>query len=251
MGGIIGGVAAVGSAIYGGISGSNAAKTAAAQQAQEYQQSLDFTKSVYNTGQQNFQPWIGGGQQALSSLLGFYGLPGGNASGATQGFQQFQNTPYYQFANQQGNLALNRQLASSGLIGSGAALKDAIGYNQGFASQQLGGYLQGLSGLSTLGQSSAGALVGAGNTAANTLLQGYTGLGNAQAAGTIGANNAMNQGIQNSLPYLFGTPGTGNSSYGGSGGGTQGGYGGGLVGNVLNGFLGGGNNGDVNSGTWT
>lgn len=251
MGGIIG----AGASIFGGISAANAAQTAAAQQAQEYGQALGFQQQVYGNSQTNLQPWIGGGQQALTSLLGFYGLPGGNASGATQAFQQFQNTPTYQFGLNQGMLGVNRQLASSGLIGSGAALKDAVGYNQGYASQQLGSYLQGLSGISGGGLQAGAALGGLSNTAAGTMLQGYTGLGNAQGAGTIGANNALNQGIGNSLPYLFGTPGTGNTSYGGGAGGagSQGGYGGGVIGSALNSFFGGGgggNNGYVDSGTW-
>ena len=238
MGGIIGGVAA----IAGGLMGASASRNASNQQAQQYNQALGFQQQVYGNTMQNLQPFIGGGQQALSSLLGFYGLPGGNAGGATAAFNQFTGLPSYQFPLQQGQLAMQRQLASSGLIGSGAALRDSNSLAQGYASQGLGSFLSGLGGLANLGQNSA-ALTGAqGNAAAGTMLQGYTGLGNAQAAGTIGANNALAGGIGGALPYLFGTPGSGGmtpgigggtSSYGGAFG-PNGGLGG-FFSNLFNG----------------
>lgn len=213
-----------------------AAKSAANTQSAAIGKSLDFTQGVYNQGQQNLNPFIGGGQSALQSLLGFYGLAGGNAAGASQGFSQFQQTPFYQFPLQQSTLATNRALAASGLIGSGGQLRDLSQLNAGYASQGLTGYLGGLGGLIQGGQGAATSLLQGGNNAANTLLSGYTGQGNAQAAGIVGANNAQQQGIQNGLlpitQSLFGAPNTTGSGYaGGSVPGT-----GGFIGN--NGLIG-------------
>lgn len=230
--GLIGGVGS----IIGGIQSAKAARGAADAQSAAFQKSIDFTQSVYNQGQQNLNPFIGSGQSALQSLLGFYGLPGGNASGASQGFSQFQQTPFYQFPLQQSTLATNRALASSGLIGSGGQLRDLSQLNAGYASQGLTGYLGGLGGLVQGGQGAATSLLQGGNTAANNLFQGYQGQGNAQAAGIIGSNNALQQGIQNGLlpitNSLFGNgiPNTSGSAYGG---------GGGLIGGLLNSFGGG------------
>jgi hypothetical protein len=187
--------------------GAGAAKGAASAESNAIQQGIDFQKQVYQQGQTNLQPFIGGGQSALSSLLGFYGLPGGNASGATQAFQQFQNTPSYQFPLQQGQLAVNRQLASSGLIGSGAALRDASQLNTGYASAGLQQYLSGLSGIAGSGQSAAGTLLQGGNQAASNLGQLYTNQGAAQASGIIGSNNALQNGFGNALGGLLGAAG--------------------------------------------
>lgn len=229
-----GAVLSAGVSLAGGIMGSNAAKKAAGQQAEQFGQAIDFQKSVYGNTVNNLQPFVGAGTDALSALRGFYGLPGGNATGAIGAFNQFSSLPSYQFPLQQGLLAMNRQLASSGLTGSGGALRDANSLAQGYASTGLGGYLTGLSGIANLGQNSAVMTGAQGNTAASTLLAGYTGLGNAQAAGTVGANNALMTGIQNALPYIAGTPQPGGSGGGGIGGSSysSGGFSGGLIGSV-------------------
>jgi hypothetical protein len=216
MGGIIGGVAA----LAGGIMGAGAAKSAASTESNAIGQGIQYAQGNYNQAAGNLQPFIGGGQQALQTLLGFYGL-GNNPQGAAAGYQAFQNTPTYQFAYQQGLLGLNRQLAASGLSGSGAAAKEGAQFAQGLASQGLGSYLTGLSGLSSAGQNAATSLGQIGANVGATALQGYTNQGLAQGAGIVGANNALQQGIQGALSPLgsfaqglFGLPqNLGSSSY--------------------------------------
>jgi hypothetical protein len=239
----LGAVASIG----GGLLSANAASKAASQQAAQFQQAISFQQGVYGNTVENLQPFVGAGTDALSQLRGFYGLPGGNAGGAIGAFNNFTQTPSYQFPLQQGTLAMNRQLASSGLTGSGGALRDSNALAQGYASQGLGGYLTGLGSLASLGQNSAALTGSQGNTAASTLLQGFTGLGNAQAAGTIGSANAINQGIQGALPYITGSPNGGTLPFGGSSYSS----GGGLIGSLGSLFGGGGgNNGFVDSGTF-
>lgn len=220
----ISGIISGGLSLAGGLMGAHAAKSAASAESNAIQQGINFQQGVYGNAQSNLQPWIGGGQQALQSLLGFYGL-GNNPQGAQAGFQQFQNTPFYQFPMQQGQLALNRQLASSGLIGSGAALKEGTQFASGLASQGLSTYLGGLGNLSTAGQGAAGTLAQAGNQAATTMGNLYGAQGAAIGGGIIGGNNALQQGLQNlSGPLgafgngLFGMPPTqSGTSYNGSG----------------------------------
>ena len=250
MGSLIGGaVSGIGS-LVGGFMGSSAAQSSASAIANAIQQGLNFGQGVYGTAQQNLAPWLTGGQSALSSLLGFYGLPGGNPGGATAAFNQFTQTPSYQFPLQQGNLALNRQLASTGLIGSGGALKDAIAYNQGYASQGLGGYLQGLGGIAGAGQGAAGTIGQIGTGVLGPLTQGYTNMGGAQGAGIMGANNAWtnafsgmigntvgNQNFMGGISSLFGGQ---PSSYTGPSAGTLIGSGGSP--STLQGYLGLGQN---------
>ncbi len=204
IGSLIGGVVGAAGSIFGGSSASDASKDAAAQQAAGQQAGLDWQKQVYGETKDNLQPWIGGGQSALQNLLSFFGIGGSNGAsgGAQQGFQQFTNTPFYQFPLQQSQLALNRSLASSGLNQSGGALRAGTQLASGYASQGLSQYLSGLQGLSSGGQNAAGALGGLANTAAQNVANSAAGVGNAQAAGTIGANNAMNSGIQGALPAI-------------------------------------------------
>lgn len=199
-------IAQVGGSLLGGMMGANAAKKAAGQAADAQQQGLNFTKGVYNEAQGNFEPYIGTGQDALSSLAGFLGLPGGNAGGSMATFNQFTQTPGYQFALDQGNLAVNRQLAAQGLSNSGAQGRALAQYNQGYASQQFGNYLDQLGKLAGFGQQSAGQLAGVGTDTSRTVQQGYSNLGSAQAAGTMGANNAWTQALQGAFGAMA-TPG--------------------------------------------
>ena len=198
MGSIIG----AGASIVGGILGSNASSKAAAAQQQALQQALGFQQQVYGTAQQNLNPYISGGQTALQSLLGAYGLGGSGAGGVTNAFNSFMQTPAYQFPQQQGMLGINRQLASMGLTGSGAALRDAATFNSGLASQGYNTFLGGISGIAGAGQNAAQALGGLGNQAGSTLGNLYGQYGNAGAAGIIGSNTAMNQGFGQALGYL-------------------------------------------------
>lgn len=201
--------------IGGGLLSSNAANKAAGQQVQQQANSLDFIKSVYGNSVQNFAPYIGAGPGALSALQGFYGLPGGNPGGAIGGYQNFTQTPFYQFPLQQANLATNRALAASGQIGSGGALRDLSQLNAGYASAGLGSYLSGLQGIAASGQNAAGQLGGIGVQTGPQIGSAYTNIGNAQAQGTYNSASGINSGIQNALPYLAGSQG-GQTSYGGS-----------------------------------
>ena len=208
------GVSAAGS-IGGGILGSNATQSAAKQEAAAQQASLNWIKQVYGQTSGNLQPFIGAGQNALTSLQGFYGLPGGNASGATQGFNQFTNTPFYQFPLQQATLATNRALAASGLGQSGGALRAISQLNTGYSSQGLGQYLAGLGGIASGGQTAAAQLGSIGVGTGAQISQANTNLGQSLAAGTIGSANALSGGIGQLIPQLTGNSGQSSYSSGG------------------------------------
>ena len=197
-----GAVAAGVGSIAGGLIQGGAASSAAKAQEAAQQKTLNWVQQVYGNTQSNLSPFITGGQNALSSLLGFYGLPGGNASGAQQAYQQFQNTPFYQFPLQQANLATNRQLAASGLSNSGAALRDVSQLNAGYASQGLSGYLSGLTGLAGSGQNAASSLGGIGVGTGAQIGAANTQSGQAASAGIIGGANATNSAISGSLGAL-------------------------------------------------
>lgn len=138
----------------------------------------------------------------------------------------FKADPGYQFRLDQGNQAIQRLAAATGNLNSGRALKDAMNFSSGLASQECqnaygrynNDYTTGfnahstsqnnifnkLAALAGIGQSSASSLANAGqnyaNHAGNALGQGA----NAQAAGQIGSSNAWGQGIAGAANSLGG-----------------------------------------------
>lgn len=220
MGLIIGGA----TAIAGGIMGAGAAKSAASQQKAAAQQALNFQTGVYDTTQNNLNPFIGAGTNALGALQQLYGLapPGSGGGGnALAAYNNYTQTPFYQFPLSQGVQALNASGAARGLTLSGGQANALQAYGQGYASQNFNSYINALSGLANLGQSSATALGQQGNQASGTVAGIQNTIGNAGAAGTIGAQNQINNAL-GAIPGLLGFPNqTGASSYGSAGGGGQ------------------------------
>lgn len=198
------GVAAAGS-VAGGIMSANAQKSAAATNAGAVNNALDWSKQVYGTEQGQLNPYINTGTNALYSLSSLYGLgngPGGQGGGAAQAYQNYTNTPAYQFPLAQGELAANRGLAAQGLSGSGAQAKALTQYGQGYASTNFNSYISQLAGLAGLGQSSATALGNTGVGVGTQNLQGSENVGGTNAASIIGQNNSLTQGIGQAIGAL-------------------------------------------------
>jgi hypothetical protein len=225
-------IAGIGSSIFGGITGSNAAKAAAQAQQNQLQNSINYTNNARDTGtaaqsnvwlgdQQNLQPYQQAGTQALSQLGGAV------LSGTPSASAVLAQDPGYAFRLQQGELAQSRANAAAGGLGSGGALKAAQQYGQDYASGEYGQafnrYLQGnqqrynqLLGMAGLGQNAnqlyatsganyANQIGNLGMDAAKLNQQAYAGIGDAQASGYIGSANALSgmvSGIAKNLPGL-------------------------------------------------
>lgn len=222
----------------------NAANHAADLQSQAAQQALGFQQEQYGTTQNQLAPYLQAGQGALSQLVAGTQAGGNllsapaynNAAFSAPDPNQVANTPAYQFALQQGQQALQRAQASTGITGGGAA-KAIDQYSQGLASQQynnaynqalstyntnsansLTNYQQGvnnqqneynrLAGIVGIGQGAvstgAGAGANAANAESNAVQTGAAGAGNyltqgasASAAGTLGSANAYANAYQN------------------------------------------------------
>lgn len=131
-----------------------------------------------------------------------------------------QLSPAYNFQKQQGMQGvLNGSAAGQGAL-SGAAYKDLIDYNQNEANTsfnnafnqyqtQQGNIYSRLAGIAQLGQSSANNTGQQGTALAGQAAQSATNIGTAQAAGTVGAANAITGGLNSAAPWL---------AYGGSSG---------------------------------
>lgn len=130
-------------------------------------------------------PYAQAGQSVLPNILGMLGI-GPNGPDPGLAGKIFGASPDYQFAHDQGMLGVNRDLASKGLLNSGAAVRDTSAFNQGLASQTFGNYFQRLMGVYNTGAQTA---AGFGDSTANLMTQ----RAGAQAGGLVGAANQFGQ----------------------------------------------------------
>lgn len=218
-----------------------AAQAALGEQKREADAALGFQKQVYSDQQANAAPWLRAGTQGindLSSLLdpknpnGLLTQWSGNFQAPTA--DQARQTPGYQFAQQEGQNAVQRSAAAKGDLLTGGTLKDLTNYSQGLADTnyqqtynnaltqyQLGynQFQQGqsntfnrLAALSGIGQTATGQLNQASQSAANNVAnidlstgaqqaQSLNNIGAAQASGYAGVANAGNSTLNNLSQY--------------------------------------------------
>jgi len=189
------------------------AKSAANTQADAANNAANLQWQQFQQLQQNLQPYISTGQYNLPQL----GNQLGNLSRMNFSFDptqaQLEQTPGYQFTLQQGLKNTNNALAAKGLNLSGAQAKGLANYTTGLADQTYQQQYQNalqqfmtnygiqsdtynrLSGLVNLGENAAAGVGNAGIQTANQAGNYLTSGANASAAGTIGAANAINQGL--------------------------------------------------------
>lgn len=222
----------------------NAAMSAQQLQAQEAQNSLDFQKQQYADQQKNQAPFLQAGQGAitnLSDLVNNGGFPAWGKTFAAPTADEARQTPGYQFAQDQGQKAIQNSAAARGGLLSGNTATDLAKYSQGLADSNyqqvynnaLGRYQQSYNefqnnqanqfnryaSLAGVGQQSANTLGQQGQAAANNVssinltsgAQQGADINNAAAArasGYVGAANAGISGINNlsQLMMLLGKP---------------------------------------------
>lgn len=118
-----------------------------------------------------------------------------------QEYGGFQETPGYQFQFDEGQRSAESSAAARGGLVSGATLQALQARGQGLANQEYNTYLNRLSGMTNSGQNAVFGQVGANTSSAGYIQNALAGRGNAQAAGYVGAANAVNSGIENYLGY--------------------------------------------------
>ena len=219
LGGIIGGIGS----LLGGLFGSNASSKASQQYVQALQQAQKWMEGQEQQGLQNYQPYLGAGSGAATTLSSLMGTPGqGLLTPWTQQFTaptaaQAEATPGYQFQLKQGLNAAQNSAAGNGSLLTGRTLADLNNYAQGVAStnyqdvfnnaltQYNSAYntflnnqnntyarLMGLSGQGLQAAQGAGGLIsGIGGDIASLMGQ----QGAARAAGTLGSANTWSSEI--------------------------------------------------------
>lgn len=228
-GAAIGAAAAIGSAAISASASGSAGDTIAGANFAAIPQVQATQSANVASIQGNEAPYVAAGQTGVAGLAAGE-APGGQFSN-TFNLSDLQVDPGYQFDLQQGNLAVQRSAAAGGTLNSGGTLKSLDNYTTGLASNEVSNAYNRFMGTQTqqynqlyqlagLGQTGVNQVNYAQNNQANTVSNAQYGstiaAGAAQAAGQIGASNAISGGLQTlasngTLSGLTGGGGTGTS----------------------------------------
>ena len=228
----------LGGAILGaGLIGAVGSNIASGQQAGAAQNATNVQQGMFNQVMGNLQPYMQAGQGSLGQLQGYLnagamGGPGGSA-GLLHPFGASDLTsnlaPNYQFQLGQGLGQIANQGAATGM--SGNTLAGLQSYSQDYAANAYqnafqnyqttqGNIYSRLGNLAQLGQASATGSASGAPLFSSGISQTIQGLGQAQAAGTVGMANAIGGGIGN-LGSLYALQNMGGGGIFGGGGGTS------------------------------
>lgn len=188
------------------VAGMYGANKAAQTQSDAAKYAADLQNLQYQQTRQDLMPWMTAGKTALNKLVPL-------ATEYTPFAQtDWQQDPGYAFRMSEGLKALDRQAAARGGLISGAALKGAQRYGQDLASQEYQNafnryqaertaQLNPLQSLAGVGQTTANQLGSFGSSTAANVGNLTTSGAAAQAAGTMGAVNALAGGVNQYLNY--------------------------------------------------
>jgi hypothetical protein len=210
-------LAIAGSSILGTV----AAKDAANTQAKSAADANALLYKMYGESKALQEPYRAAGVTAQNRLMDVLGLSGNTGAAgygsATKDFAPSDLTtdPSYQFRLNEGLKALDRQAAARGGLISGGAIKAAQEYGQQSASQEYqnafnryqtnrSNLLQPLGNLVSSGQNAAANVGSAAGSYGTNAANNITSAGAANAAGSMGAANAISGGVNQYLNYTQG-----------------------------------------------
>jgi hypothetical protein len=171
------GALAAGATIYASNQAAGAEKSAA-------NKSIAAQQQMFDTTQQNLQPYNQSGQGAMTTLNKLL-TPGADMSSTLA------SLPGYQFTLGQGLQSVQSSAAARGLGTSGAALRGAADYTTGLAQSQYGNYVNQLQNLVNTGESAAAGVGNAATATGQGIANSLTGAGNATAAAYTAGGNAL------------------------------------------------------------
>lgn len=195
--------AAIGAGL--GLLGANQQRQGANANARQIQQGVNYAQGMYRDAQGNLSPYM---QSGLGALGQWDALNHGNLT-------DFYNaSPDYKIAREAMQYAGDSGAAARGNVFSGGHQVDMAQKQGDLATAYLGNFRNSLMGMSQLGQQSAMGLGQLGAQSANTVMNGYAGIGQAQqdAHGAIAGGLA---GLGNAFGRSFGSNFGGGSVYGG------------------------------------
>lgn len=200
----------VGGSLLGGLFGKSSSNSAARAQERANQAAIAEQRRQFDITQQNMQPWLAAGRNALGQL--------------SDPAKNFQTSPGYDFRRTEGQRGIGNSFAARGGAFSGNALRALTEYNQNLASGEFGNWWNQQAGLAGVGQNAANSLANAGQASANNIGSYLVDSGQARASGILGGANALSGGLSDAVnqwnyfrnPNLYRTPGIGDSVLAGS-----------------------------------
>ena len=200
--------AVVGSSVVSGVMGAKASKKAANIQATSADRSADLQKEMYDKNVELQAPFREAGLTSQNKLLDYMGLSAGAGGKYARDFSMadYQADPGYAFRLSEGMKGLNATAAARGGLISGNALRAATQYGQEMGSQEYqnaynryqtnrSNQLNPLQSLMGAGQTATNTLGNAGQYYANQAGEAYMGAGNARASGYVGSANAWSNAL--------------------------------------------------------
>lgn len=157
--------------------------------ADTYTAHLDAAEEYGKKAVSQYAPFSAGALHTMGALNRFLGVSPSNEDFSAM----LAATPGYQFQLEQGEQALRRQQAASGMLGSGNALTEALQFSQGLADQTYGDHISRL-------QNSLNSLMPAVSGSA----QAYAGLSNLRQQGGLALGASQQQGRSDQANTLAG-----------------------------------------------
>ncbi len=187
--------------LYHGISGetaSDAALEAAGIQQEGLGYAADINREMFDITRQDQMPWLESGGRALTQLE--------EMMGQAPTFDDYQQSDYSKFIQQQGLDALESKSRAQGYYNTGGSSREMMQYAQDIAGQDYQQYLQNYYNslnpyqqLAGVGQQQANVMGQQGIKYGQQQGQTASNIANAQAGGVVGAANAQAQGMSNML----------------------------------------------------
>ena len=194
IGGVIAGAGAIGAAAIGSSAQKKAANQAVQAQTDTTAANNQLAREIYSENKSVLAPYVQTGTNAGNALNALLGL-GGTAQQQQQyqnAFNNYQNSTGYDFRFDQGMRGVNAMAAAGGYRDSGAAVKSAMQFGQGIASDEYNNYLAHLANQQGVGLSAAGAQAGVGTNYVSAISN------NNNAAASALGNAALLRGQANS-----------------------------------------------------
>jgi hypothetical protein len=206
--------AQAGASIIGGSQQARASRRAADAQVQAAAESARLQREMFDRQVQLQEPFRQGGITSQNRIMELLGI-GGDASAGDYGrygrdfsMADFEGDPGYGFRLSEGNKALERSAAARGMVMSGSMFKGAQRFGQDLASQEYqnafnryqvnrGNQLNPLQSLMGAGQSATNTLTGEAGNLGRSLGENALGAGNARASGYVGSANAYASMLNN------------------------------------------------------
>ena len=165
---------------YAASSSASASKSASRTLAQGTADTLAQQEKFFNIAQENLAPYREMGTEAVDKMRSVF-IEGN--------MDEFYESADYKFNLEQGEQALSRKQSAAGSQYGGAALKEALQYSQGVASNEYGNFFNRLNSMTQTGQAAAaGTASAAMQTGAST--------GQTIQSGAVNQANIGMQGAQ-------------------------------------------------------